>query len=83
MFGSELVNVLTEQVCISFCFDLYKVNMVGCELVNVIMQHMCISFRREDLKHYKKLYTTRLPEITHDFFVSECIHDNINMNILI
>ena len=62
--------------------DLYKVNMLGCELVNVLTQQMCIPFRRDVLKHYKKFYIKCLPECTHDF-VSECIHRNININLLI
>ena len=60
--------------------DLYKVTMLGGELLNVLTQQMCIPFRRDVLKHYKKCYTARLLECIHDF-VSEYIHNNINILI--
>ena len=60
--------------------DLYKVTMLGDELLNVLTQQMCISFRRDVFKHYKKCYTARLPVSLHDF-VSEYIHNNVNILI--
>ena len=60
--------------------DLYKVTMLGGELLNVLTQHMCIPFRRDVLKHYKKCYSARLPE-SIDNFVSEYIHNNVNIII--
>ena len=60
--------------------DLYKVTMLGGELLNVLTQHMCIPFRRDVLKHYKKCYSARLPESIDDF-VSEYIHNNVNIII--